>query len=139
MVDVFYVHRRIADPGLAFGYAFCLTEGCVIGGLLLLSLVLKTVRHRREQIWERLRQRIAAEIAKYLSGGDPGTLRTLIRRHPREVERCLCETLLFMQGGVRTRVSTLVCELHLDRVWKQRYRSWRDSTRLEAISHLGKL
>jgi HEAT repeat protein len=63
----------------------------------------------------------------------------MVRRHPREVERCLCETLLFMQGNVRTRVSALVCELRLDRVWKHRYRSWKDSTRLEAISRLGKL
>ncbi|MBS1857290.1 MAG: HEAT repeat domain-containing protein [Acidobacteria bacterium] len=139
VVDLVYVRRHIPDRGLAFGYAFCLTEGGVIGGLLLLSLVLKAVRHRRDRTWERLHPRITAEAVAYLAGGDSAVLRTLVRRHPREVERCICEMLLFVQGTARARVSALACELRLDRVWKRRYRSWRDDARREAISRLGQL
>jgi hypothetical protein len=139
LVDLLYVRHHVADPGLAFGYAFCLTEGGVIAALLLLSLVLKAVRHRRDQNWERLHPRITAETLAYLAGGDSAVLRALIRRHPREVERCLCDMLLFVNGTARARVSALACELRLDRVWKRRYRSWRDDARRQAISRLGLL
>jgi hypothetical protein len=111
----------------------------VIVGLLLLSLALKAVRYRRDQSWERLRPRIAAEASAYLGGADSATVRTLVRRHPREAERCLCEMLLFVQGATRTRLSALICEVHLDRVWIRRYQSWNDAARREAISKLGQL
>ncbi len=139
LVDVLYVRHHIADGGLAFGYAFCVTEGGVIGGLLLLSMALKAVRYRQERNWERLHPPMAMQMAAYLGGGDAENLRVLARRHPREVERCLYEMLLFVRGTARERVSELARELGIDRLWKRRYRSWRDETRREAIARLGHL
>src|SRR5215471_13166748 len=77
-----YVTKHIADGGLAFGYAFVLVEVCAIGSLMLLSLVIKHVRHRRQQRWERLRPVLAAAISHHLTGADSlAELRALRRRH----------------------------------------------------------
>ncbi|HEY1337717.1 MAG TPA: hypothetical protein VGF59_09420, partial [Bryobacteraceae bacterium] len=53
IVDAFYVGRHVADPGMAFGYAFCLVQGGIIFSLLLLSLVIKLVRRKLEIQWNR--------------------------------------------------------------------------------------
>jgi HEAT repeat protein len=140
MVDVLYVNKHIADGGLAFGYAFVLVEVCAIGSLMLLSLVIKHVRHRRQQRWERLRPVLAAAISHHLTGANSlAELRALRRRHPHETQESIAEMILRVQGIARLRLSELAETLGVVDAWKRQYGSRVVSRRRDAISRLGGL
>jgi HEAT repeat protein len=140
IVDAFYVGRHVADPGMAFGYAFCLVQGGIIFSLLLLSLVIKLVRRKLEIQWNRWQPVILENVTAHLAGKDStAELRAIQKSRPREVDRCLSELLMCIQGGARTTLSGLAVELGLPERWKERYRSVSDARRLEAVSKLGRL
>jgi HEAT repeat protein len=136
----FYVHRHIHDSGLAFGYAFCLVEGCVISILLVLSLVIKFVRHRRDARWGRVQPAIVGKASAYLSGVDcVEELRTLYRRYPREVEQSMSDLLLRVRGTACVRLTSLIVDLGLAGFWQRQYRSRVATKRRDAINRLGML
>jgi HEAT repeat protein len=140
IVDAFYVARHVSDPGMAFGYAFCLVQGGIIGFLLALSVVIKLVRHRGDRRWARWQPVILAHASAHLAGTDATTeLRKIQKRHPREVERCVAELLLRVQGGARRSLSIVATELNLVERWQEQYRSISSSRRLEAVSRMGRL
>jgi HEAT repeat protein len=140
LMYAFYVHRWVADSGLAFGYAFCLVEGCVISILLLLSLAIKFVRRRRDASWTRLQPVIVGKASAHLSGADSvEELRALRRRHPREVEQCMLELLMRVRGTASVRLTALIVDLGLAEFWKRQYRSRIAVKRRDAINHLGRL
>jgi len=140
LVDRFYVRRHISDAGLAFGYAFCLTEGSMILILLALSVVIKYVRHRRDLRFERVQPLIVAGASAHLSGADRcAELRAFRRRYPREVEQCLSELLLRVRGVASVRLTSLTAELGLVNSWKRQARSRLVSKRRDAITRLGLL
>lgn len=134
------VHRYITDSGLAFGYAFCLVEGCVISILLGLSLVIKFVRRRREASWTRVQPLIIGKASAHLSGADSvEELRQLRKRYPREVEQSMLELLMRVRGTAGARLSALIVDLGLAEFWKRQYRSRFAAKRRDAINHLGLL
>lgn len=140
LTDRFYVHRHVADGGLAFGYAFCLTEAGVVTVLLALSMVIKFVRHRREARWARVQPLIVEKASAHLSGADCSRdLRALRGRYPNEVERSISELLLRVRGTAAARLTALTVELGLVERWKRQSRSRLASTRRDAITRLGLL
>ena len=135
-----YVHRHIQDGGLAFGYAFCLTEGSVVAVLLALSMVIKYVRHRRDARFARVQPLIVAKASAHLSGADcTRELRALRRRYPNEVEESMSELLLRVRGEAAARLSALAMDLGLVEHWTRQFRSRLVSRRRDAITRLGLL
>jgi HEAT repeat protein len=140
VVDAFYVGRHVSDPGLAFGYAFCLVQGGIIGSLLILSLAIKLARRRADQRWDRWQPVILEKASAHLGGvNSTSELLVIQKRHPREVERCLAELLLCVQGSMRGTLSALAVDLGLLATWRERCRSVSNTRRLEAVSRLGRL
>ena len=140
LTDRFYVHRHIADGGLAFGYAFCLTEFGIIGVLLVLSMVIKFVRRRRDARWAQVQPLIVEKASAHLNGADcAAELRALRRRYPREVEQCMSELLLRVRGAASARLTDLIVDLGLVKLWKRKFRSRLASTRRDAVNRLGLL
>jgi HEAT repeat protein len=140
LMDRLYVRRHIEDGGLAFGYAFCLTEGGVIAVLLLLSMVIKFVRRRRDIRWARVQPQIVEKASAHLGGADcTRELRALRRRYPKEVEQSMSELLLRVRGTAAARLTALIVDLGLVERWKRASRSRLASTRRDAITRLGLL
>jgi len=140
LTDTLYVSHHIADGGLAFGYSFCLAEGGVISILLVLSVVIKFVRRRRDLRWARVQPILLRSVSAHLSGADSvEELRTLGRRYPREIEQCLSELLLRVRGEASGRLTGLALDLGLVELWKRQFRSRIASKRRDAITRLGLL
>ena len=140
VVDAGYVRRHVHDPGMAFGYAFCLVQTGIIALLVLCSLAIKFVRKRRDVRWERARPRILEKASAYLAGTDcAAELLAIRRRDPDAVEQCIAELLSRVQGAARTRLSRLAADLGLVEAWVRRYRSRSRSRRAAAIRRLGLL
>lgn len=140
LTDRLYVHRHIEDGGLAFGYAFCLTEGGAVAVLLALSMVIKFVRRRRDMRWARVQPVIVEKASAHLSGADCALeLRALRRRYPYEVEQAMADLLLRVRGAASARLTALTVDLGLVKRWNRQAGSRLSSRRRDAIARLGLL
>jgi len=137
-MDVFYVRHHIPDPGLAYGYAFCLVEGVIIAALLALSLIVKFVRHSREATWVRCSPSSSPKTSAYLADADVlEELRQMRRRHPREMEICISELLLACRARRAYAFRASPWSSAWCTKWVREYRSRRASRRRDAVSRLG--
>ncbi|HKX27246.1 MAG TPA: HEAT repeat domain-containing protein [Blastocatellia bacterium] len=132
--------RSGSTEAMSLVLSFSITQGAVIGTLLILLLVLRLLSQIRIRQQRQLFGQIRGPLAFHVMGKDSLTeLNQLYSNHPRELEQCLVEFLPSITGDGRERLCGLAEDLGLIAEWRRRLKSRNVKARRQAIGWLSQV
>jgi HEAT repeat protein len=132
-----YMHKHVPDPELSLALSFTLQQVIAILTLLAISFAAKFVRHYRGRQVARFHPLIREKLTLHLTGSDQWTfLRRARKRHLRELEDCLVEILVSVNGTGTERLADVGQQFGLVQRWQDQCRSRNRRRRRRAVSRL---
>ena len=132
-----YMHKHVPDVELSLALSFTVQQILAIFTLLGISFATKFLRYCRAQRAAVFHPHIRERLIQHLNGADEWTiLRRIRKNHRRELEECLVEILVSINGAGTERLSEVAQEFGLLRKWQEQLHSRNAQRRRKAVSRL---
>jgi len=140
LIDTRILYQRLPNRALSLALAFLSMQGLAITTQLIISFWIKRSRETIIEKSRHTRPAIQEQVAAYVAGADlTSKLMSKSRHYRDQVEICVVEALMTVQGYGRDRMRALAVDLGLADRWKKRLSSRNADRRKENMEFLGLL